>query len=637
MIKFWSVSNFKSIRDEAKIDFAPLTFFVGQNSAGKSTLIQSILLTAQTIQSNVADRSVVLNGRIIRLGSFSDIRANKSKKDEVKIGFQLGQPLYGGDNIKVATRSKSYYTPEIQKRMKAVCSSFSFSAGKLDDVSRELQLQPRLESGSVSFKAIDEEGDSEFGFIRRDESPVALLRRLSVDVENVRISDFSALDFKVVDSNDTSVFRGPFRLIAKAEPAGVLLRHFLPTGVGVSYDSISEEVNFVFELLIDAGLSYRYRDMRPSRLSELLVNMEIRKIFIDACRVASEVLVGTVRERFMRELNELENDFGLDRITRIQSLLSGQGRKTLALQVGERERKIKELLRAGRPAKNEISAAPVSESVMFSVDYVTSFFSERLKYLGPLRDEPKAIYPLAGYNDPKDIGFKGEFTAAVMDNNKNSPVTYVPSSSFPFSSGTQIIPINTNLVGAVQDWLEYLGIAKAVATEDMGKLGHELTIATAEPGQLHDLTHVGVGVSQALPIVVLSLLAEAGSTLIFEQPELHLNPRVQTRLADFFMSLIFSGKQCVVETHSEYLISRLRYLSALAKDVPISKLIKIYFVEKPGDQSVYNEVEMTDGGVIKNWPVGFFDETERNSQAIIQAQIEKSLSRRKKTDSGEAK
>ncbi len=213
----------------------------------------------------------------------------------------------------------------------------------------------------------------------------------------------------------------------------------------------------------------------------------------------------------------------------------------------------------------------------------------------------------------------------------------MPSSQFPFADQSLVKPVRTDLVSAVRDWLEYLGIASKVATEDKGKLGHELTIATSGGDQLHDLTHVGVGVSQALPIVVLSLLADTGSTLIFEQPELHLHPRVQTRLADFFMSLTFAGKQCVVETHSEYLVSRLRYLSAVANDVPISQLIKIYFVEKPAEQSIYREVKMNESGVIQNWPDGFFDETERNSAAIIQAQLERARARRQRGDSGDVK
>ena len=103
------------------------------------------------------------------------------------------------------------------------------------------------------------------------------------------------------------------------------------------------------------------------------------------------------------------------------------------------------------------------------------------------------------------------------------------------------------------------------------------------------------------------------------------------------MSLTFAGKQCVVETHSEYLVSRLRYLSAMANDVPISQLIKIYFVEKPTEQSIYSEVKMTESGVIRNWPDGFFDETERNSAAIIQAQIERARARRQRGDIGDTK
>ena len=154
---------------------------------------------------------------------------------------------------------------------------------------------------------------------------------------------------------------------------------------------------------------------------------------------------------------------------------------------------------------------------------------------------------------------------------------------------------------------------------------------------MHDLTHVGVGVSQALPIVVSSLLAPSGATLIFEQPELHLNPRVQTRLADFFVSLMLTGKQCVIETHSEYLVSRLRFLAAMAEDVKIASGTRIYFVEKPGAESVYREVIISETGSIKNWPAGFFDETEKNSEAIIRAQMEKARLRPRRELGGNGK
>lgn len=636
MIKRWIISNFKSIREQAKIEFAPLTLFVGQNSAGKSTLIQSILLTAQTIQSNVTTRSVVLNGRIIRLGSFGDIRANNSPDDKVTVGFELERPPYGVDNLNIGARARYYYAPEFNAKMNLVCTSFAFSAGPLDSYNKELQLQPHLEHASITYNSSDASINSHFEFSRRRQRPEEVLLGLEVSLENVQIPDLSALDFQLLKPSSPAKPYGRVpRMPAKAVAAGVLLRHFLPMGVAAAYDAVSEEVDLAFDLLVDAQSAYRFRNIQPSAFESLLSEPTIRDIFVDASIAAADGLPQFARQRFDKEIAALRSSFSVEGIVKVQTTLQTHGKKALAISLNAREPELKLLLRANRPQRKEIAFFPVTEPIAYAADYVTSFFSERLKYLGPLRDEPKAIYPLAGYNDPKDIGFRGEFTAAVLDNNKTSPVIYIPSAKFPFDSADRIEPIETHLVDAVRDWLEYLGIARAVATEDKGKLGHELTIATAESDQLHDLTHVGVGVSQALPIVVLSLLADSGSTLIFEQPELHLHPKVQTRLADFFMSLVFVGKQCVVETHSEYLISRLRYLSAVAKDVPISELIKIYFVEKPADQSLYNEVQINERGVIKDWPVGFFDETERNSAAIIEAQIERSRKRRQRSETGD--
>jgi predicted ATPase len=177
-----------------------------------------------------------------------------------------------------------------------------------------------------------------------------------------------------------------------------------------------------------------------------------------------------------------------------------------------------------------------------------------------------------------------------------------------------------------------MGVGSKIQTIDQGKLGHELKIATAEGQNLQDLTQVGVGVSQVLPILVLSLLADPGSTLIFEQPELHLHPRVQTRLADFFVSMTHLGKQCVVETHSEYLINRLRYQAAASQGRNVSDSVILYFVEKEGGRSQYRPVRINMYGVIEDWPRGFFDENEENAAAILRAGLNKRRSDTKEND-----
>ena len=141
--------------------------------------------------------------------------------------------------------------------------------------------------------------------------------------------------------------------------------------------------------------------------------------------------------------------------------------------------------------------------------------------------------------------------------------------------------------------------------------------------QRHDLTHVGVGVSQVLPILVMCLLADPDTTLIFEQPELHLHPKVQTLLGDFFLSMSLLGKQCVLETHSEYLVNRLRFRAAAAKTDEISKAIRMYFVEKPEDTSVFRPVVVNEFGAIPDWPEGFFDQSQREAEATLRAAIKK--------------
>ena len=52
------------------------------------------------------------------------------------------------------------------------------------------------------------------------------------------------------------------------------------------------------------------------------------------------------------------------------------------------------------------------------VEFIRDFFNERIKYLGPLREEPRSLYPLESNGNTFDLGLKGENTAAVFENYK---------------------------------------------------------------------------------------------------------------------------------------------------------------------------------------------------------------------------
>lgn len=263
-----------------------------------------------------------------------------------------------------------------------------------------------------------------------------------------------------------------------------------------------------------------------------------------------------------------------------------------------------------------------NEPLENSIRYLRLYFSNLIKYLGPLRDEPKPLYPLAPTADPFDVGLRGEHTAAILHIHKHKQLQYVPSSSF-FSATINASNIPATLEGAVLDWWRYMEIAEKISTEDLGKLGHDMRIVDSLSGVAVDLTHVGVGVSQVLPILVMCLLAREGSTIILEQPELHLHPSVQSKLADFFLSLALSGKQCILETHSEYIVNRLRLRAATAFEDSISSLLRLYFVEKAKGTSVYRDVSINKFGAIPEWPKGFFDQTHKEIEDILLAAARK--------------
>jgi len=164
-----------------------------------------------------------------------------------------------------------------------------------------------------------------------------------------------------------------------------------------------------------------------------------------------------------------------------------------------------------------------------------------------------------------------------------------------------------------------------------GQSGVSWQVVHIEGHKALPLTAVGVGISQILPILVMGLLAPNNSLLIVEQPELHLHPSVQARLGDFFMGLAKCGKQCLIETHSENLVSQLRYHIVQAGGLENSDCL-IYFVDQDEQGAArFNTIEISPNGNILNWPDGFFDETMLQEDRITAASVKK---RAKKANNG---
>lgn len=157
------------------------------------------------------------------------------------------------------------------------------------------------------------------------------------------------------------------------------------------------------------------------------------------------------------------------------------------------------------------------------------------------------------------------------------------------------------------------GMFSRVRLRKLGsKVGDPFQLMVTIGGKERNLIDVGYGVSQALPIIIQTALSNTRDTVLIQQPEVHLHPRAQAALGDFFTRLIRVGRRrLIIETHSDYIIDRVR--SVVAKGLPCDN-VKIIFLERRRMESLPHVIDLDGQGNIKNAPSSyrnFFLEEQR--------------------------
>jgi predicted ATPase len=173
---------------------------------------------------------------------------------------------------------------------------------------------------------------------------------------------------------------------------------------------------------------------------------------------------------------------------------------------------------------------------------------------------------------------------------------------------------------AVSGWLQHIGLAFEARAERISSTRDVRIAAALRPHAVaRDLTDLGFGISQVLPVLICGLLQPEGSLFVVDLPEAHLHPRPQARLADFFCALAQSGRYSVVETHSDLFFHQLRL--RVAENPSLRDSIAVYFIDEPHDESecaVPRRIELDAGGQLE-WPTGFMHEGWELENGILQA------------------
>ncbi|MEO0966165.1 MAG: AAA family ATPase, partial [Planctomycetota bacterium] len=159
------------------------------------------------------------------------------------------------------------------------------------------------------------------------------------------------------------------------------------------------------------------------------------------------------------------------------------------------------------------------------------------------------------------------------------------------------------LLKKIKEFGQDSGLLKEINIRRLGKHATDpfQVMIKAFKGPEVNIADVGYGVSQAIPVVVESATLSKRQTLLVQQPEVHLHPRAQAALGSFFAGLVSeTDNRFVIETHSDYMIDRVRREIALGAIKP--KDVQILFFNRPGlDTDVYS-VSLDDMGNILDAP-----------------------------------
>jgi len=256
-----------------------------------------------------------------------------------------------------------------------------------------------------------------------------------------------------------------------------------------------------------------------------------------------------------------------------------------------------------------------------------------IKYVGPLREEPRRTYIKKGEIE-NDVGSRGENTVLLLRQywRKNVAFVKLPEDESQVVSWELLKTEDMELGAAINEALRWMGMQKLEVKENSGVIRADF-VALSHEDKWVTIADVGFGVSQILPVLTTALLSDTDSLLIFEQTEIHLHPRAQARLAELMICLARTGRRMIIETHSDHLINRLRRISAEDMTNELADQIGIMFVQqsKDRDGAYIESLKLNEEGLIENWPPGFLAETAEDSRAIIKAGISKRRGERNTT------
>jgi predicted ATPase len=690
------VENFKSIADSV-VELSDLNLLIGANSAGKSSLMQALLLLAEASNQRRHPGIVNLNGSLTRLGRFDEV-LNMQNPDEKEIVLAVRMRDTGSQSdpsqYERLDRWHFTFTPSSQPTSALISELYfdieenvhgGFHLGGtiellhekdptagfgLDSQSGERIIYPSdylpadgvLDFGNeeISINAIELDGleitrlfTSErlwklfsnrlmsyltSGYIATYMRDLELLE----DDPNYQVSenfDFSISESQREDHISTITSHllehpsSTASTIAKALNMDASLvtklleretEHFESSGkgknptkwtaVGNPVRSFSDEFSDEERSEVDLRLWVSICKEAVAAIIESVYEREKLGMFDELARNGEESsLLGSAQDWAVAIVNAIDHKY-FARSKEEESITRTLDRLPTLTEWFQSN--LADFVKPESGAGNSQVLIPVRAEIR---DRITScseqfakFMGDQVRYLGPLREAPKRLHEFSA--DAQGVGVSGE-RAVLLLHERGDEIIEFPNAHGEIVKGS--------LRDGVAYWIHELGIGTKVTTNESGGHGIEVRIQPESGVQAVLLTALGIGVSQVLPVVVMGLISKPGDFLCIEQPELHLHPRMQGQLGDFFWALAGAGRQILIESHSEHILNRLRATIA-ESDRDQSSRLNLLFAEQFAGITSYRQPVVNELGMLsEDWPTGFLNVMPDESRRILQAALAK--------------
>ena len=574
MIKGYTISNFKAFSSPATLPIKPITLIYGQNSAGKSSILQSLLLLKQSTaferkainsEENKSVSNLIVQGKYTNLHSFENLIHNNNVDSMLKLRF-----IIHPDNL-------NYYLQEM-KALKIIQKLIT----EINQIMKYLAIE------------------FTFNFKKKKSEEIVFIESIKLFVGDEN-QEFIHYYLNSIPGSNESWFTA---------------------------DNINEDCDFAKFYWEKHGKKY----VKDLLFIEYLCNNRVMNneeiSFLPALPSFSLNSLSINKNKILRKSIEIDNYGQLKELYYhyIYSLCDIYGNnetlfdfdKTNFCQMYE----FKFPDEICKPSLRTIMSGLDLESYIFNDDDYFEIEKNQYWYADHISVITMMLqkYILEYLNN---IVYIGPFRQIIDNFDYSTEINKIQNNKF--YNIYKVLLKNKLVFHEVNKYLSKLNIEYRLTLDKSLSLDDErqfiVSLISNGSNIKTNINNVGFGISQILPVIT-ECIGSITKPIFIEQPELHLHPALQAELGDLFIdSAINKNNTLLIETHSEHILLRImrRIRETTNETLPEGatpiraedvSLVYVESIETDGDKhSIIREMPLNDQGeLVKAWPGGFFEE-----------------------------